>query len=211
MRPWPSTSRAPADDVGHDASGHDVAAGLPADAGQVLLAIARSAIAEELGVPCPAPARAAWLGVPGASFVTLHIGASLRGCIGSLISRRPLGEDVAENARAAAFRDPRFVPLSRSELADITIDVSVLSPATPLPITGEADLLARLRPGVDGVILEYAGRRATFLPQVWAQVSGAEEYLVHLKRKLGVADTFWSDDIEVSRYTVTAFEEASDE
>src|SRR6185295_4593464 len=108
-----------------------------------------------------------WLRLQGATFVTLSIGGKLRGCIGSLEIARPLGEDVAANALAAAFQDPRFPKLTRDEWPACSVEVSVLSAPKPMRFADEADLLAQLRPGEDGVILEHDGKRATYLPQVW--------------------------------------------
>ncbi len=184
--------------------------------GRVLLAIARQSIAEALGkrgpTPLP-PRREPWLDQPGATFITLTEDGELRGCIGSLEAHRPLGLDVWENARAAAFKDPRFPPLAREELPRITVEVSVLGPATPLPVRSEAEALARLRPGRDGVVLEYpggAGRRgagATFLPQVWEQLPDPASFLAQLKRKAGLPPGFWSPEIRLSTYEVTKWEE----
>ena len=190
---------------------------LPTDAGLILLPLARSAIAHRLGptgqVPAVAVKRAAWLEEPGASFVTLTSGrapgGALRGCIGSLEARRPLREDVEANAVAAACRDPRFPPLGRAELDDVVVEVSVLSAPTALPVAGEAELLARLRPGVDGVILSDARHRATFLPQVWEQLPDPADFLARLRRKAGLPADYWGRDVVVETYTVTAWQEAA--
>jgi AmmeMemoRadiSam system protein A len=116
-------------------------------------------------------------------------------------------EDLAANARAAAFHDPRFAPLTRTELAATTIEVSLLSPITPMPCSREADAVARLRPGVDGVVFECAGRRATFLPRVWETLPDPWAFLEHLKLKAGFPADFWSDSVLLSRYTVIELEE----
>ncbi|WP_369602882.1 AmmeMemoRadiSam system protein A [Hahella sp. SMD15-11] len=137
---------------------------------------------------------------PGASFVTLTRSGNLRGCIGSLQAWRPLWEDVWENARAAAFRDPRFPPLSAAEWRDVDVEVSVLTPPRPLPVSGEAELRQRLQPGKDGVILSWRGHRATFLPDVWAQLPDPAEFLAHLKRKAGLPEDFWAPDMQVQIY-----------
>ena len=146
----------------------------PVDRGRALLAVARQALEEALGVgvdPAPGtPAEAAWLEAPGASFVTLVIDGELRGCIGSLEPYRPLVEDVRSNALAAAFRDPRFPRLGVDELARVRIEVSVLSPLEPVACSSEAELLGRMRPGVDGLVLEHDGHRGTFLPAVWEKL-----------------------------------------
>lgn len=180
---------------------------LPADAGPVLLGLARATISAELGLPLPTAEPPPWLRRPGACFVTLTTAGALRGCIGSIRAYRPLSEDVTGNASAAAFRDPRFPPLTWVELADTAIEVSVLSPSTPLEVVDEQDALAQLRPGQDGLVLEYAGRRATYLPQVWRSVRDRREFLSHLKLKAGLPPDFWSDQLQLSRYTVTEFHE----
>jgi AmmeMemoRadiSam system protein B/AmmeMemoRadiSam system protein A len=162
------------------------------DAGLALLAIARAAIGHRLGVHAEAPRTdvVPWLERPGASFVTLMLGGRLRGCIGSLQASRRLGEDVAENAQAAALRDPRFPALTREEWVRTEVEVSVLSTAKSLRFGDEAELLAQLRAGEDGVILEHEGRRATFLPQVWESLPEKPRFLAELKHKAGIpADT----------------------
>jgi AmmeMemoRadiSam system protein B/AmmeMemoRadiSam system protein A len=158
------------------------------DAGQALLAIARAAIGHRLGMQAEPPRTdlAPWLARPGASFVTLLLDGKLRGCIGSLQASRRLGEDVAENAQAAALRDPRFAALTRQEWLRTGVEVSVLSPAKPLRFGDEAELLAQLRAGEDGVILEHEGQRATFLPQVWEGLPDKRKFLEELMRKAGI-------------------------
>lgn len=140
---------------------------------------------------------------PGASFVTLETRGRLRGCIGSLQAHRPLARDVAENSFRAGFRDPRFPPLTAAELADgIDCSLSLLSPAEPMRIADEADLLARLRPGIDGLILGEGSRRATFLPQVWDHLPEPSRFVAQLKRKAGLAPDYWSPEMTAARYTV---------
>lgn len=179
----------------------------PRDVGPVLLAVARAAIAGRLGLPAPAAPAHAALAEPGATFVTLKAGGQLRGCIGSLSPLRTLGQDVHENALAAAFRDPRFPPVTAREFADVAIEVSLLSPTERVAVADEADLAARLRPGVDGVILEYAGRRGTFLPQVWESLPEPRAFLAALKRKAGLPEDFWSAQMNVWRYRVAKWTE----
>lgn len=141
------------------------------------------------------------LAEPGASFVTLERDGALRGCIGTLEACRPLVADVAHNAWAAAFADPRFPPLDAAEYGGIRVHISVLTPPVPLPVTGEAELLAALRPGIDGLVLEeIGGRRATFLPAVWAQLPQPREFLAHLKLKAGLPREYWSDTLRFRRY-----------
>ncbi len=180
---------------------------LDADQGRILLQAARSAIAAEFGGPPPAALPVHWLQRPRASFVTLKIHGHLRGCIGSLEARRSLFEDVCHNAVAAAFRDPRFEPLTPAELEELRIEVSILSEATPMDCYDERDALAQLRPGTDGLILEYGLHRATFLPQVWDELPQPAVFLRQLKRKAGLASDFWSDDVRLARYTVQQFSE----
>lgn len=175
--------------------------------GNLLLKLARQAIAEQFGeVQAPLP-DAAWLHSPGATFVTLTQHGQLRGCIGSLEAHRPLVEDVRQNALAAAFHDTRFEPLSASELSLTRIEVSLLSPQQPLPFDSEIDALAKLRPGVDGVVFAYHHQRSTFLPQVWAQLPHPQQFMAHLKRKAGLADNFWSPEVRLFRYTVDKWKE----
>jgi AmmeMemoRadiSam system protein A len=189
---------------------------LPADAGRLLLPLARAAIASRLGVrhtdllarPGQVPA---WLSAPGACFVTLETGGLLRGCIGSVAPRRSLLADVEDNARAAAFRDRRFPPLTREELDDLEIEVSVLSPESPMPVVNEADAAAQLRPGQDGVVFECGGRRSVLIPRVWDRLRDPQEFLLHLKVKAGFPADFWSDRVRLSRFTATEFREARDD
>lgn len=185
------------------------AAGEPA-LGAALLSRARNAIRRELGLPAdeaepPHPA----LQAPGATFVTLHDArGALRGCIGSLQAWRALEEDVRRNAEGAAFRDTRFRPLSRAEWqAGLQVEVSLLDAPQPLPpVQTEAQALALLKPGLDGLILNWHGHRATFLPQVWAQLPEPAAFLAALKRKAGLAEDFWAGDVELQRYGVRSFE-----
>ncbi len=145
------------------------------------------------------------LGEPRAAFLTLHLDGRLRGCIGSLEARRPLAEDVAGNAFAAAFRDPRFPPVSAAEAPRLELEISVLSPPEAMHFKSEADLLAQLQPGVDGLILSDLGRRGTFLPSVWSQLPEPRDFLVHLKHKAGLPADHWSASLTVERYTTESF------
>jgi AmmeMemoRadiSam system protein A len=198
---------APSDPPADQAAMELVSARLPPDAGLLLLPLARQSIATALRLPSPVPAPAAtpWLRAPGASFVTVTLGGQLRGCIGSLGAHRPLGRDVADNARAAALDDPRFPPLTRAEFGLVQLEVSVLSVPEPYACASRADAVAGLRPGVDGVILAAHGRRATFLPQVWDELADPDQFLSHLMRKAGLPATLWDDTVRLERYTVTAF------
>lgn len=140
-----------------------------------------------------------------ATFVTLEIGGHLRGCIGMLEACRPLAEDVEHNARAAAFNDPRFPPVSHKEVDSLEIHISVLSPPEEIVFSSEADLLSQIRPGVDGLILQEGYQRGTFLPSVWEELSGKEMFFAHLKMKAGLPGTYWSDTLQVFRYTTDYF------
>ncbi|MGY6276529.1 AmmeMemoRadiSam system protein A [Methylomonas sp. MgM2] len=145
------------------------------------------------------------LTIDRASFVTLERRGRLRGCIGMLEAVRPLVEDIAENAFSAAFRDPRFPPLSSGELTDLDIHISILSPAEPMIFSSEKDLISKIRPGLDGLILREGYRRGTFLPSVWEQLPETKQFLRHLKQKAGLAPDYWSDAIKISRYTTETF------
>ncbi len=142
-----------------------------------------------------------------ATFVTLHIDSHLRGCIGTLEAVRPLIEDVAYNAWAAAFSDPRFPPLSAAEFDSIQIEISVLGLPEPMEFNSETDLLRQIRPGVDGLILEDDGFRGTFLPSVWESLPEPQEFLRHLKQKAGLPANYWSDTLKIYRYTTESFSE----
>ena len=182
--------------------------------GTTLLMLARDAIGRELGVhhaaPAPAkdPATECRLRERGATFVTLTQNGRLRGCIGSLEAWRTLADDVVENARAAAFRDPRFPPLAPGELAQTSVEVSLLTPAIPLGFASEAEALARLHPDLDGVILEWGSRRATFLPQVWEQLPAPADFIGRLKQKAGLPANYWGPDVRLATYPVRAIHEA---
>ncbi|CAK0738604.1 AmmeMemoRadiSam system protein A [Gammaproteobacteria bacterium] len=140
-----------------------------------------------------------------ATFVTLHIKERLRGCIGSLEPHRPLAADVAHNAYAAAFLDHRFTPITSRELGLLDIHISILSLPVPMTFRSESDLLAQIRPGVDGLVLEEQGRRGTFLPSVWESLSNPQDFLSHLKLKAGLPPNHWSQTVRVARYTTESF------
>lgn len=140
-----------------------------------------------------------------ATFVTLTIAQELRGCIGSLTAYRALVDDVAHNAHAAAFSDPRFPSLSQHEFEQLEYHISVLSETSPLLFSSEEDLLTQIRPGIDGLVLEDRGHRGTFLPSVWEQLPETKDFLKHLKMKAGLPSDYWSDTLQVSRYTVEGF------
>ena len=177
--------------------------------GELLLPIARAAIATALGLSVQAPEAASCLKEPGACFVTLTQRGHLRGCIGSLEARRSLLSDVKTNAVAAAMQDPRFKPLTPAELAMTRVEVSLLSPLQEMHFDSEADALAQLRPGIDGVVFSCGPYRSTFLPQVWEQLSGAADFMAQLKRKAGLAADFWDQTVRLQRYSVAKWQEAS--
>lgn len=171
-----------------ESAGDDVEAPIR-EQGPTLVRLARAAIEAALDggrlvLPDDPPEL---LKSPGASFVTLKIDGALRGCIGSVEAWRPLMADVTDNAVKAAFGDPRFPPLTGNEAENLTISVTVLSPPQPLAFADETDLLTKLRPRVDGLIIEDAGHRALFLPAVWDMLPNPEEFLAYLKNKAGLA------------------------
>jgi AmmeMemoRadiSam system protein A len=145
---------------------------------------------------------------PGVSFVTLTSHGELRGCIGALEASQPLAEDVRQHAVAAALEDYRFPPVHPEELPFIKIEISRLTTPKPLEYRDSDDLLRKLRPGVDGVVLMDGMRRATFLPQVWEKVSEAEIFLGMLCRKMGSPTETWRDKkLTVLTYQVEEFHE----
>jgi len=175
--------------------------------GRTLLRLARGAIREALGAGTRPQACDAWLADHRATFVTLRQNGELRGCIGSLAPRRPLATDVAENARAAALSDPRFAPLAVHELEVTEIEVSLLSVPERVAFDDRDDLFARITPGVDGIVLSAAGRRATFLPQVWEDLPSHETFFAHLMHKAGLPHDYPLDRCEIERYTVRKWTE----
>jgi hypothetical protein len=173
--------------------------------GRVLIAIAREAIAAKDDYRARDSWAEPWLREHGASFVTLRKHGDLCGCIGTLEAHRPLGEDVAHNAYAAAYRDHRFAPLEVSERALVDVEVSVLSPRTPFEAASEAEAIAQLRPHVDGVVFQYGFSHATFLPQVWESLPDPLEFLMELRLKARLPARFWHAEVKLSRYTVEKF------
>lgn len=180
---------------------------LPEDAGRVLLPLARSAIAAQLGLNHQADDDSPWLKRQGACFITLTREDRLRGCIGTLRAHRALAEDVKANAVAAAFRDPRFSPLSAEEFAAIALEISVLSALEPMRFSDEPDALRQLRFGVDGVVFEFGHHTGTFLPQMWEDLREPADFLAHLKYKAGLPPDFWDNEVKLSRYTVFKWRE----
>jgi AmmeMemoRadiSam system protein A len=174
--------------------------------GARLLARARAAIAHGLGLG-PAPQDDPALSDRGATFVTLTLDGQLRGCIGSLKPYRALAEDVAANARAAAFDDPRFAPLSVAQWPRLRVEVSLLGSAQFIEARDEATVLAHLRPGEDGVIFFDGCRKSTFLPQVWEQIPEPRAFLAALKQKAGLPPDYWSNSVMVATYPVRKWRE----
>lgn len=136
-----------------------------------------------------------------ASFVTLLAADGLlRGCIGTLEPCRPLVADISANAFAAAFEDPRFPPLRKAERTGLSCELSILTLPEPMEFTDEADLVERLVPGVDGVLIEAGARRGTLLPAVWEQLPDPVEFWQTVKQKAGIAQGMLPEDLTVYRY-----------
>lgn len=182
-----------------------------------LLALARASIESALANGQPAGQLVPFtpallqpeLTVRRSSFVTLRLGEELRGCCGTLNAPRPLAEDVWRNAWAAAFSDYRFPQLTAAEWPQISLHLSLLTPPEQLDVATEAELLAVLRPSLDGLILESETGRATFLPAVWEQVPDPAEFVRQLKMKAGWPAGHWSDRVRAWRYTTESFDEHS--
>lgn len=182
------------------------------DDGVVLLRLAREAIDTSLHGGEVAIPEAPWLHVPAAAFVTLRRRADegLRGCVGSIETHVPLGDAVVAAARSAAFRDPRFTPLSAAELTQVRIEVSVLSPLAPLAAASETDAIRALELTRPGVVLRYGRRQSVLLPKVWSSVGSGGEFLRHLKLKADLAPAFWSERIELHVFTSHDFAESDE-
>jgi len=183
---------------------------LPRDAGRVLLPLARTAIANQLGMSWQENETPQWLQQYGACFITLTRDTKLRGCVGTLRAHRALAEDVKANAVAAAFRDPRFPPVAAGEFPVVALEISVLSAVEPMRFDDEADALRQLRRGIDGLVFEYGYHTSTFLPQVWEDFKEPTEFVAHLKYKAGLPPDFWDKDVRLSRYTVFKWRETGD-
>jgi AmmeMemoRadiSam system protein A len=177
---------------------------LEPDEQRAVLRTAATSIEARLGLITAAPPEETGLhgalGEPRASFVTLTIERQLRGCCGTLEPARPLLLDVWSNAQASAFRDPRFAPLTALEWQRSSLEVSLLTPCEPVAVASEQQLLVELVPGRDGLVLEWRGMRATFLPKVWENVAGPRDFLRRLKEKAGLGADFWAADVRVWRY-----------
>jgi AmmeMemoRadiSam system protein A len=170
--------------------------------GERLLDLADASIRHGLAHGRPAPVELrdhpASLGAKGACFVTLHRAGELRGCIGSARAWRALALDVAVNAYGVAFEDPRFDPVSRTEVDALDIDISILGPASPIAAASEVELISALRPESDGLILSEGERRGLFLPAVWESIADPVEFVAHLKDKAGIES--WSPRVRAERF-----------
>lgn len=180
--------------------------------GTELLRLARASIEHGLARGEPLPVNhdelPGVLAEPAATFTTLRKEGRLRGCCGTLEAVHPLAVDVAGSAFQAAFRDSRFPPVVRDEFESISLEVSVLSPLEKISIADEPDLLNRLIPGSDGLVLVAGSRRATFLPKVWEMFPEPDRFVSALKRKCGLPDDYWSEQLQVFRYKTASFGEA---
>lgn len=145
---------------------------------------------------------------PKGCFVTLTSRGELRGCIGHILPQQPLYLAIMENTRNAALRDPRFPPVKAGEAGGLRIEISVLTEPKPLAFITPEDLLAKLRPGVDGVLLQIGGRGATYLPQVWSQIPDKTGFLDSLSLKAGCEAGAWRQPgVRVQTYQAEAFHE----
>jgi AmmeMemoRadiSam system protein A len=184
--------------------------------GALLIRLARQTLMTRLNLKVDAQERSAleaaleadiFKSVRG-TFVTLTQKGQLRGCIGHLTGIAEVHQSVRQNAVSAAFHDPRFAPLTAAELTDVAIEISILTEPQPLDYADAEDLVRRLRPRVDGVILSQQGASATFLPQVWQQLPNPKTFLAHLCQKAGLRAESWrAGDLTVSTYQVQSFEE----
>ena len=197
---------------------HDDSQNMSPEQGQLLVKLARHTLSQQLSKQIPQkeidslntsltdPCFNSSCG----TFVTLTIDGKLRGCIGNLTSNASVVSGVRQNAINAAFHDPRFSSLSLPELDRVSIEVSILSEPRPLDYREPADLLNKIRPHIDGVILRKGTASATFLPQVWEQLPQPQDFLTHLCLKAGLASDAWQhSELEISTYQVQYFEEQS--
>ena len=190
----------------------DTAKWLSEDEGKYLLGVARETIKNILGDR--EEPQIDWKEIPEkfkeklGTFVTVTIRDNLRGCIGHIIPRESLIEGIKENAINAAFKDPRFHPLTKEEFDRIEIEISILTPPQELSYADAEDLLGKLRQGIHGVIIKKGFHEATFLPQVWDQLPKKEAFLSQLCMKAGLSPDSWKrEKLQVSTYQVQAFEE----
>lgn len=182
-------------------------------ADKILLQIAKSAILKKFDSSYEFDVdtllqKYTFLNQKGAAFVTLKYDNNLRGCIGSIIAHRTLFEDVVYNALSSAFGDNRFMPLEAKELSHIWLEVSVLSEPEVLEYKDFDDLVKKVRPHVDGLILKHGAFQGTFLPQVWDELSNPKEFLEHLSLKAGASPSIYLEHPAIYRYGVDAIEES---
>jgi AmmeMemoRadiSam system protein A len=187
---------------------------LDKQARRLLLQLARDSLEHGLSHGCPfkpdLSALPTDLQTPAACFVTLHKDGQLRGCIGSLEPREPLATAVASSAYAAGFQDPRFPAIRAEELPRLSLDISILSPMQELTVASEQELRQRLRPGVDGVLLEEGMRHAVYLPAVWSQLPNPRVFIEQLKLKGGWPANYWSDTLKVRIFQSLGIEQPAD-
>lgn len=181
----------------------------------ILLRIAKTSILQKFSGDFAVPRGAVLKQYPqfkemGATFVTLKTGGSLRGCIGSVIAHQPLIDDLIQNAQSAAFKDPRFSPLTPDELSTLTIEVSVLTKPQLLIYKDYRDLIQKITPHQDGLILQYRHYKGTFLPQVWEQLPDPHQFLEHLAYKANANPSIYEHRPDIYLYRVEAIEEAFD-
>ncbi len=179
-----------------------------------LLGLARQAVASAAaGGPAPevpTEGLASELLEIRACFVTLTKAGELRGCIGHVLPQEPLYLAVMDNAHAAAIRDPRFPPVRPDEVAQLKLEISVLTEPQALVFASPDELLEKLQPHRDGVFLRIEHQTATFLPQVWAQVSDKTEFMDCLARKAGCPPSAWREPgAQAFTYRVEAFAETN--
>lgn len=170
------------------------------DRGSTLVAFARQCIRQELGGPRAVPPDDGWANEPGATFVTLRWpSGTLQGCIGNLDFDRPIAIDVAQNAVAAATRDPRAKPLILGDVDRLAVELSILSPLEAIESEGD------IRVGVDGIVVSWRERRATFLPAMWSQLPNLETFMRELLRKAGLPREVPRHDLTLHRYTADRY------
>ncbi|MHB1730761.1 MAG: AmmeMemoRadiSam system protein A [Leptospirillum sp.] len=176
--------------------------------GQIIVGIARSAIEEGLGFPEKSFPDLPWLRTFGATFVTLTLGGNLHGCIGSLLPSRPLRTDIRENARAAAFHDPRFLPVTRPHLKDLGISVSLLSPMEQYLFLDLEDLARQISKNREGLLLEWKHRTATYLPEVWEQIPDPAQFIGELLKKGRIPPNALPPELRAYHYKTTIMKES---
>ncbi len=180
---------------------------LSREQGAALASWARASLGQALGGELALRPHGAWCEALGASFVTLRWadGGALQGCIGTLEAHRPLADDIAHNALAAGLHDPRGAPLTLADVRELDVELSVLSPLEPMGVMTEEEALCAIRPGIDGIVLYIAGRRATFLPSMWPALPTPRAFLEALKEKAGLPADAWPEGTHLDRYVVEKF------